>query len=527
MSYINQDCIYKILPKINPEKAIQIDKSKRKPVLFSKLTSDDDAQNWYFIYNENYHAYKIVNKKIKKMLGYKSDESMDVVLYDLNDDIINNPKKDSLYWHWTFEMMNDGYFLIKNAGDYTRVLDVHGSSAVNGRDIILFQERRTNNQRFKLLRYKFKDGYKHEDVKKLTKPHIQKENTYKNFDDLMYKIFNSDQFKKKWANVADMLGFSWCAGTKGLYNGDDLKVEKLPNGNYLIRSNYHTGDPFIGSSKPNDRLEMEISNIKLMIDPNSIKQGKASIENLNPTIVSTTHAFNDTTKESTLTKEIEYTQGNIISTSTSNSISNSIGIQNSFKVKVHGMKFEQTFEYNITHEKTWAEQIDQSTEAKVKSILTVTVPPKTNMPIYAILYRSKASFPYEAIANLEYHITIKGILKAENAYKGKPTNRPRIQYKFGNSKMSAANDLFEQYSTRDVQGITPTWDYNWCRLQYDDDYFDEYMSQAITPDGVEIKGVFTNIDSSNVTIRAGENPNEKDITVEIKSTETEKVENKK
>lgn len=523
MSYINENCIYKILPKVNLHKAMQLNESNQTLVLYNKLdndryTTDDDAQNWYFVFNEDFNAYKIVNEKTKKILGYEDDNSKNIVMYDLNTD----SKNDSLYWHWTFEMMNDGYFIIKNAGDPSRVLDLYGSDGTNNGKIILFQERRTKNQRFRLVRHKFKPGYEYEEAKKITKPYIQKENTYRNFDDLKYKIFNSDQFKKKWANIADMLGFSWCCGTKGLYNGDDFKVTKLDNGNYLIKANYRNGDPFVGSSKPNDRLEMEISNIKLMIDPNSIKQGKASIENLSPTIVSTTNAVNNTSSESTATTEIEYTQGNTISTSTSNSVSNSIGVQNSFKVKVHGMKFEQSFEYNITHEKSWGEQIDQSTETKVKSILSVTVPPKTKLPIYAVLYKSKASFPYEAIATLEYRITLRGILKTENAYKGKPTNRPKISYAFGNSKLSATKHLLEQYSQRDVQGVTPTWDYNWCILNYDADYFNEYMSQAITPDGVEIKGVFTNIDSSNVTISAGEAPDEKDVKIEV--TNTEKIE---
>lgn len=530
MNYIDENCIYKIETKLNSKKVIKLDESKNIPILFNKIdnnrnTTADDDQNWRFIHNKRYNAYKIVNQKTNKMLGYQSDDSMDIVMYDFNDDLINNPQKDSIYWHWTFEMMTDGYVVIKNAGNSSRVLDVYGSHGANNTRIILYQERRSTNQRFKLIRHKFKPGYQYEDAKKI-KPYIQKENTYTDLEDLKRKVFSSEQFIRKWATIADMLGFNWCYGTRGLYNGDDFNVTRLKNGNYFITANYRKGDPFAGGVKPHERLHMEISNVKLVLDPKSINQGTVSIENLSPTIISTTNAINNTKNDSTLTKEIEYTVGNTISNSTSNSISNSIGVENSFKVKVHGMKFEQSFSYNITHEKSWGQQVDETTESKVKSIFSVTIPPGTKTPVYAVLYKSKATVEYTAIANLEYSIRFTGFLKLNNALKGKPTDRRNIAYTFGNGTLSARKVLEQQYSQRNVEGAKPDWDYNWCILNYNPDYFNEYMGKAITPDGVEISGVFTNIDSSNVTISAGENRNEEE-EVKIEVQKTEKIEKKK
>lgn len=505
MSYINENCIYKILPKVNPEKAIQVDKSKMIPVLFNKSntdrsSTDDDYQNWYFEHDEKHQSYKIVNLATKKMLRYDEDDSQDVLMDDLS--------VDSLYCHWLIQVTNDGYVIIRNAGDPKRVLDIEGSNGRNGAKVILFRETTKKNQRFKLVRYKFKKDFKYDEAKKLETPHIQLENTYRNLDDLKYKVFSSEQFIKKWAYIADMLGLKWCSGTRGVDIGEDFTVTKLHNGNYTITANYRKGDPFAYGVGPSHRLVMEVSNVKLTFDPHSIKVGKPTITKLTPTVLSTTNAVNHTSSEGTVTTEVEYTVGHTVSNSTSNSISNSIGVENSFKVKVHGAKFEQTFSYNITHDKTWGEQVDKSKETKLKSIYSTPVPSESNVPIYALLYQSKANVPYKAVANIEYAIRISGFLKADNALKDKNKQNQKVYYSFGDGKIPATKFLQEEYLNRNVHGDKSGWDYEWCILNYEPEYFNKYMSEAITPDGVQISGIFTNISSTNVSIVAGRKSDE-------------------
>lgn len=504
MSYINKDCIYKIESKISPGRVIKLNTSKMKPILYNKMNSgrnstDDDDQNWYFDYYEKFDSYKIVNEKTKKILRYDEDDSQDIIMEDLDTH--------SIYCHWKFEMMNDGYVMIRNAGDTKRVLDIFGSDKRNGTNLILYKETGNSNQRFKLIRHKFKKDYKYKPAEKLEKRHIQEENTYRNLEDLKDKIFKSERFIKKWANIADMLGYKFCIGTRGIDIGEDFSIKK-ENGKYIIKANYRKRDPFAYEGTLKDRLEIQVSDIKLTFDPSSIKAGKPTISDLTPTVISTTNAVNYGNSDATIGTEIEYTVGQTISNSTSNSISNSIGVENSFKVKVHGLKFEQSFTYNITHEKSWGYQEDKSTESKVKSTYSTTVPPGGNVPIYALLYQSKATIPYKAVATISYAIRFSGYLKRDNALRNKLNQHELTYYSFGTRDIPATKFLEKEYLQRDVKDSTSAWDYTWSILNYEPDYFNKRMSEALTPEGVEISGIFTNLSSTNVSIVSGKKPNE-------------------
>lgn len=542
MSYINKDCIYKIETNLNPDKVIQLDLDKNKLMLFKKFANDRktnnyDNQNWYFIAHEKVNAYKIVNKKNNKVLVYDASKPKDVSLENLDYTLKHTGNNDSLSWYWRFDMLGDESFIIRNLGDTNKVLNVLDSKGKDGQNIIISDDKHLPSQRFKFIRFKFRDDYTYEQVKELKQPYIQRENTYNDLEDLKLKIFSSDQFKKKWAHIAHMLGFNWCYGTNGLYNGDDLSIKRV-NNKYILKANYRSKDPFIGAFKPEERLEIEISDIRLTFDPDSIIPDKPLIKNLSPTLVSNTTAINNHNQEGNILTEIGYTESTSVSNSSSNSISNSIGVQNSFNIKIHGVKFQQQFTYNITHQKTWGQQVEKTTEAKSKYTYSTTVAPNSQVPIYAILYRSQASIPYKAKANLEYSIRFKGILKAKNALKGQPTDRRREAYTFGSKDIPATKALYDEYLARNAQTSKKGWDYEWCILNYDADYFNEYMNQAITPDKVEISGIFTNIYSNNVAIVAGKKPEEEDLKIKEETDaddmhekniriEIEKIENKK
>lgn len=517
MSYINTDCIYKIIPKINLEKAIKVDETKMIPVLYNKVNGDrntdvDDDQNWHFEYDKKYESYKITNLKTNRVLGYSDEGNSEHILMDAVD--IPSP-----YYRWIFELTNDGYVIIKNAGDIKatasktdKVLDVYGSKGENGNKVILHDRTGRDNQKFKLVRYKFIKGHSYKEATKLENPYVQEENTYKNLEDLKHKLFSSDQFIKKWANIAEMLGFKYCSGTRGVNIGEDFKVTKLHNGNYILKANYRKGDPFDYGGNLSHRLEIQISDVRLTFDPHSIKPGKPSITKLNPTVISTTNAINHADTEGTVTTEIEYTTGHTVSNSTSNSISNSISIENAFKLKIQGLKFEESLTYTFEHEKTWGQQVDKSTETKLKSTYLTTVPAKSSMPIYALLTQSKANIPYKAKAHLEYAVRFLGFLKPDNALKNKSMQNQKIEYSFGTRKIPATKFLQSEYLNRNVHGLNG-WDYTWSILNYEPDYFNKHMSEAITPDEVQISGIFTDIASTNVTIVAGRKPDEDDYKI--------------
>lgn len=495
MKNIKENYIYKIVSKLNDNKVISQDISNNKLIISDKNSNND--QNWMFIYNEKFDAYKIVNVETNQILGYDNDDSTNIPLYSLDTE--------SLYCYWIFENIDETYYLIKNAGNQNKILDVSNSDIINKSDIILFNINKTDNQKFKILKVKFKEGYTCNEVKKLNTITLE-ENEYGTIEDLKYKIISSDQFIKKWADFSDMLGFAWCAGTNGKTVGEDFNVTKIDD-KYIIIANYRSTDPYSEGYRANERLMMEISNVRLAFDANSIELGKQSIAKPEPILVASTTATNNTSKEASIAKEIEYTVGSSTSNFTSNTIANSISVENSFKVRVLGGKVEHTFSYNFSHEKSWGEQLDQSIETKVKDIFTVEVPANTTIPVNALLYKSQAKVPYNAIANLEYSITLTGFLKYEgNAYKDKPINRPTISYTFGDNIYSATEDVYDKYKHRDIPGYSE-WDFNWSMLEEGCEDFNYFLSKVITPDGAKISGIFTNIDSSNVVIQAGNNTN--------------------
>ena len=516
MSYINTDCIYKIIPKINLQKAVKVNE-KMTPVLCNRIDGDrntnvDDDQNWQFEYDKNFESYKITNLKTNRILGYSSEGNSENIFMDTVD-------RKSVFYRWIFELTTDGYVIIKNAGNIKTtasntdmVLDVYGSKAENGNKVILHNRTGKDNQKFKLVRYKFVKGHSYKEATKLEKPHVQEENTYRSIEDLKRKLFSSDQFIKKWANIAEMLGYKWCSGTRGVNVGEDFTLKKLHNGNYSLKANYRAADPFAYGGNLSHRLEIIISDIKLTFDPKSIKLGKPSITRLNPTVISTTNAVNHANTEGTVSTEIEYTTGHTVSNSTSNTISNEISIENSFKLKIQGFKFEESFTYTFGHETSWGQQVDKSTESKLKSTYLTTVPAKSSIPIYALLSQSKASVPYKAKAHLEYAIRFIGFLKPDNALKNKSMQNQKIEYSFGTRKVPATRFLHSEYLNRNAHGLNG-WDYTWSILNYDPEYFNERMSEAITPDEVEISGIFTDIASTNVTIVAGRKPDEDDYKI--------------
>ncbi len=496
MKNVSDKFIYKIVSKLDNNKVISEDIANEKPIIYHK--KKEDNQNWKLVYSESYDAYKIVNVKTDKILGYEDDRSMNLPLYPL--------ETNSLYCHWKFESVDVNYYVIKNAGNPQKVLDVKDSDPSSGNSIIIFKmndSTHNTNQLFKLSKVRFVDGKSCEPTKLSTC--ALEENAYGSLEELKYKIFSSELFIKKWASVADMLGYAWCGGTNTTVVGEDFSIEKKGN-DYYIKANYDANDPYAEGYRCNERLVMKISNIKLTFDPDSITLGEQSVEKLEPILVASTSAINHTNQKATIAKEIEYTVGQTTSSSTSNTTSHSIEIGSSFQVSVKGVGTEHSFAYGFTNEYSWGEQKDKSEESKVKDIYTADVEANSTLPIHALLYKSIAKVPYQAIAKIDYSITLTNFLRYEgNAYKGSPTDRPRISYTFGNDKLSAPEDLYDKFKHRNISGYSD-WDFEWVLLNEDCDYIKIYMSHAFSPNGAKISGMFTNVNSSHVIVRAGEPP---------------------
>ncbi len=491
MKNVDDKYIYKIVSKLDSNKVIKVDTDRNKVVIHAK--DDKDDQNWCFLYDESYDAYKIVNMKTDQVLRYESHTSTNIPL--------SPPDIFSIIYYWRFESVDERYFVIKHAADHQRVLDVKDSNASNGNEIILFNNNKTSNQMFELVKVKFKDGHDYE-LKKLNFCDLE-ENQYADLEDLKHKIFSRELFIKKWSHVAHMLGYAWCRGTASKEIGEDFTLSKQDD-YYVLTANYRKDDPYADGYRAYERLQMVIFDVRLAFDPDSIELGKQTIETPEPIVIASTKAYNNTDKKATVTKEIEYTIGRTTSNSAANAISNSVEVASSFKVKIAGVNKEHSFTYNFGHEYSWGQQKDESEESKIKSIYSVDVDPHSSVPIHALVYKSKARVPYTATANLVYKLRMVGFLRySHNAHVNHPATRPTIIHTFGNDKLSAHEDLYDQFNHRHIKGYS-IWNYNWIMLHYPSEYVQHYMNAAISANGVRISGQFTNVDSSNVVIRAGD-----------------------
>ncbi len=490
MSNRKSDYITKLLPRIDLNKAITENTSKQQ--LFLQDKAKDFSQDWYFIGDELGAIIK--NVQSGKILG--CTRGMDTLQM-----FPENTK--STFCRWKIitaesSIFSKEYNYITNVAYQTKVLEVVNANAQDGSAIRLTENTRSHSQMFYLDRQTYILNPDEYEPEKLAIWHLE-ENEYKSYEDLKYKILSSDHFLKKWSNLAAMLGFSWPCGTAANEVGKDYSIVKEGD-HYNITANYRAHDKYANTHRANERLKMVVSDVKLVLDHDSIKIGEQSIENLEPKVIASTNSFNNTASKAMIRKGVNHDTNRIISVSTPHVVSNDIKIARPFKVEILGVDTDHTFAYNFSDKYSLGAQIAEYESNVLNHSFEMEAPAGSSVPADVHLYHTEAIAPYTAIARLEYKITLIGFLsRYGNGYQGNPKDEPTISYTFGTDTLSASEDLYDKYLHRNESGYS-VWDFDAMLINERGERFKKIMSEAITPVGTKVSGEFKKEASKEIVI---------------------------
>nr|ACA60984.1 alpha-toxin [Clostridium septicum] len=331
---------------------------------------------------------------------------------------------------------------------------------------------------------------------------------YEDNEDLKAKIIQDPEFIRNWANVAHSLGFGWCGGTANpnVGQGFEFKREVGAGGkvSYLLSARYNPNDPYASGYRAKDRLSMKISNVRFVIDNDSIKLGTPKVKKLAPLNSASFDLINESKTESKLSKTFNYTTSKTVSKTDNFKFGEKIGVKTSFKVGLEAIadsKVETSFEFNA--KQGWS-NTNSTTETKQESTTyTATVSPQTKKRLFLDVLGSQIDIPYEGKIYMEYDIKLMGFLKyTGNAREDHTEDRPTVKLKFGKNGMSAEEHLKDLYSHKNINGYSE-WDWKWVDEKFGYLFKNSYDALTSRKLGGIIKGSFTNINGTKIVIREG------------------------
>jgi len=313
-------------------------------------------------------------------------------------------------------------------------------------------------------------------------------------EDLMAKIIQNDDFVYEHAMLGHLLGFGWCGGTGSQYVGEDFEFKRLGDGKFSLKARYNSNDPYAGGYWADKRLEMIFDNVKLYIDGETLDFGTHKITSLEPVTAYTADVENNGATAITRYPRLNYTTNSSWSRTDEYSFGQSLGIKNKYKFDIGIMGSETEISIGLDFSQGWSTTEGTSESISYEERLEVPLEPYTKRHVSFVMLKDKADIPYTANMYIEYDVTYKGFLRwSGNAHGTHPDNRPMVEKTFGNSERNAAEDLYEQYIHRDINGFSE-WDWQWIINQGDGDSL-KYVLSGICkgPRGGIMRGTFKGV----------------------------------
>lgn len=338
--------------------------------------------------------------------------------------------------------------------------------------------------------------------------------------DLVFnELAHDDLTVKRWAYIANSLGYAWCGGTKTEIVGEDFSVKK--NGTqYEINANYHKHDPYSKGDKARDRLKMTMRNIKHSFEPDSIKFGEVEHQEMEPKMLGVHYLENRSSALAKLTASYGYSLSTSTAHNTNYSFSEGVDFGQDFNFGLPEGPMKYSIKYNIKLNATqgWFNtKTEQETQNNTVTA-SVDVNPGKRAPIYLYAVRTKSTVSYDATVNFNYLMTLNGFMRYKgNAQQKHPKNRPSFPFTFGESvkhpdvfkpNKSAVEHLHDLYSKRGIEGYNRDWDWAWVDKNFPQtkDVINELYTDKPC---MEFQGKFESIFGENVTFEIGK---EEDIT---------------
>ncbi|MPQ43600.1 aerolysin family beta-barrel pore-forming toxin [Clostridium tarantellae] len=323
------------------------------------------------------------------------------------------------------------------------------------------------------------------------------------FDDLeviKYKLCSHPLFIKKWALLANFLGYEKCGGSNTRVIGEGYTVKKSGE-NYIIEARNNVDEESYrttrGNNSPYTRLNMTVSNFKFEFMPETIKTLIPIKEESPPKDFSQSYVYNNNIKEIEIKKDISFSTSD--ATKNFSSAKYKLGVKAGFAYKI-----KEVSEFHINYNFSWdiniSDQKEERNTIRLDRSVKVKVPPKSKIPIKILLYKNNVAVPYTALVLISYNITLNGkINRNKNAYLGylAPANLA-TSFTFGNDKISAIDDISNQIKAFDKSSFY--WDWNLVKTY---EGFQSVLDIISKREVNEVNGRFEKVNFSNLVWESG------------------------
>ncbi|KAH9502866.1 hypothetical protein Btru_074670 [Bulinus truncatus] len=243
----------------------------------------------------------------------------------------------------------------------------------------------------------------------------------------------------KMAHLADMLGYNYCYGNRGLKVGEDFEK----NGNsWEASKKLFWPQKYCKGAKCDQRLNLVFGDWSIAVK--DIKYGEIVIDDLKPETVDTGTIHNEEATPVTQTFQISKTVQETITHTTTSSWSNSneMSFSLNFEIpKVGGASFSYTtkFEYSSSTSNENSKQTSRTFSINTKK----TVQPFSSAKYNVIVSKTRTTIPYTAVMIAKFSTEFRGFMKYGGGYGTPNTNyhyqyagnadKPTVNYKFGSS----------------------------------------------------------------------------------------------
>lgn len=322
---------------------------------------------------------------------------------------------------------------------------------------------------------------------------------------LKHSIVSDSAFHKPLAYLAHFLGYGWCGGTGSQYVGEDFSVYRDNSSQYTLQARYNSNDPYADGYRANERLKMQVKNIRFVTNPADLELGEPQVYDRVPIKTVTYEIRNEGDTTDTKVATLTYDETESWSKEENYSFSETIGITNTyeFDLGVMGGKTEINAEFSATQ--GWSETNGETNTVSQSAQYRAEMPPRTKREITITFFKQTADIPYTSQMYMDYDVTFENFLRwSGNARVDHPTNRPWEVYTFGERNgFNAAEDTLDQYLHRDINGYSQ-WDWDWMINEFGAGSIQWTLGNVSKRKyGAPMNGKFTAVDASQYNITAG------------------------
>ncbi|WP_202638492.1 aerolysin family beta-barrel pore-forming toxin [Bailinhaonella thermotolerans] len=298
-------------------------------------------------------------------------------------------------------------------------------------------------------------------------------------EDMKFRVASDPGLIHALADLADLLGYGWCGGTHYGKVGRGFDVTRVtptlvtpaPEGvgaepYYLVQARYNKDDPYVQGPMEEDRLKIYLYGFRVLIDPSSLTYGKALLQDMEPTAISSYVPENHHGKDDSATIAFEYQLATTVTHTTSLTLTEgakvTVGATWGAGALFTKAEFSVGFEVSFAAEEGWSDSTATTHTDWLKHQYTTVLPAKSKRLVTLVASRTRAEVPYTAQAVVGFDVMFEGFLRwGGNARSDHPKDRPRHRAAFGTRRFTGFQHIVDLYEHRHIAGYSE-WDWAWA-----------------------------------------------------------------